>query len=96
MQAGAGEADEGAEFGGGPLRGRGGAVAASGVTGEFLEGEELDGRVSVGERDQWVSGVCVYACKRTCVCVDLGWGEMGGRKGGRAPWTWFLGRLPTW
>lgn len=42
VQARAREADEGAEFGGGPLRGGGGAVAAGGVAGEFLEGEELE------------------------------------------------------
>ena len=41
MQAGAGEADEGAEFRGGPLRGGGGAVDAGGVSGAFLEGCEL-------------------------------------------------------
>lgn len=43
MEAGAGEADEGAEFGGGPLGGGGGAVDAGGVGGAFLEGEELGG-----------------------------------------------------
>ncbi len=41
VEARAGEADEGAEFGGGPLRGRGGAVAAGGIARGFLEGEEL-------------------------------------------------------
>ncbi len=41
VQAGAREADEGAEFGGGPLRGGGGAVDAGGVSGTFLEGREL-------------------------------------------------------
>lgn len=41
VQAGACEADEGAEFGGGPLRGRGGAVDAGGVSGTFLESCEL-------------------------------------------------------
>lgn len=50
MQAGACEADEGAEFGGGPLRGWGRAVGAGGVGGEFLEGEELGGlRFGVSE-----------------------------------------------
>ena len=38
MQAGAGEADEGTEFGGGPLRGGGGAVNAVFVGGARLEG----------------------------------------------------------
>ena len=42
VQAGADEADEGAEFGGGPLRGGGAAVAAGGVGGAFLEDGELD------------------------------------------------------
>ncbi|KAI4173589.1 MAG: hypothetical protein LQ346_008401, partial [Caloplaca aetnensis] len=41
VQARAHEADEGAELGGGPLRGRGGAVAAGRVAGEPLEGEKL-------------------------------------------------------
>lgn len=41
MQACAREADEGAELGGGPLRRRGGAVAAGGVAGVLLEGEQL-------------------------------------------------------
>ncbi|KAI4246156.1 MAG: hypothetical protein L6R40_002108 [Gallowayella cf. fulva] len=41
VEARAREADEGAEFGGGPLRGWRGAVAAGGVAGGFLEGEEL-------------------------------------------------------
>lgn len=51
--AGAGEADEDAEFGGGPLRGRGGAVGAEGVGGKALEGEELSlrgGQCAQGER----------------------------------------------
>ena len=43
MQAGAGEADEGAEFGGGPLRGGGEAVDALAVAGALLEGGELGG-----------------------------------------------------
>ena len=42
VEAGAGEADEGAEFGGGPLRGGGVAVYAGFVLGEGLEGLELD------------------------------------------------------
>ena len=46
--AGAGEADEDAEFGGGPLWGGGRAVGAEGVGGEALEGEELWERVSLG------------------------------------------------
>lgn len=41
VQARACEADEGTELGGGPLRRRGGAVAAGGVAGVLLEGEEL-------------------------------------------------------
>ena len=44
MEAGAGEAQEGAVFGGGPLRGRGGAVAAGTVWGKGLQGGELDRR----------------------------------------------------
>lgn len=40
---GASEADEDAEFGGGPLGGGRGAVGAEGVGGEALEGEELWG-----------------------------------------------------
>ena len=42
VDAGTGEADESAEFGRGPLWGRGVAVDACGVTREFLEGEELE------------------------------------------------------
>ena len=42
VQAGACEADEGAEFGGGPLWGGSGAIATGGVAAEFLEGEELE------------------------------------------------------
>ncbi len=49
VQAGACEADEGAEFGGGPLRGGGGAVDALAVAGAFLEGGELMG-------EKWVLG----------------------------------------
>ena len=45
--AGAGEADEDAEFGRGPLRRWGGAVGAEGVGGEALEGEELWGKEGV-------------------------------------------------
>ena len=41
METGAGEADEGAEFGRSPLRGGGAAVAAGGVGGAFLEDGEL-------------------------------------------------------
>ena len=41
MEASAGEADEGTEFGGGPLGGGGQAVAAGFVGSEGLEGEEL-------------------------------------------------------
>ena len=44
VEAGAGEADEGAEFGGGPLWGGGGAVDAGFVGGEGLKFEELKGR----------------------------------------------------
>ena len=47
VEAGACEADESAEFGGGPLRGGGGAVDAGGVAGAFLEGGELVGREEV-------------------------------------------------
>ena len=53
MQARAREADEGSEFGRGPLWGGGGAVAACRVTGEFLEGEELS-RGGVSERKDGV------------------------------------------
>lgn len=45
VQASAGETDEGAKFGGGPLRGWSGAIAADGIWGAFLEGSELDRRV---------------------------------------------------
>ena len=41
MEACAGETDEGAEFGGGPLGGGGEAVAAGFVRRKGLEGEEL-------------------------------------------------------
>lgn len=41
MDARAGEADEDAEFGGGPLRRGGAAVGAPVVGGGFLDGEEL-------------------------------------------------------
>ena len=41
VQAGAGETDEGAEFGGGPLGGGGGAVDALAVAGAFLKGGKL-------------------------------------------------------
>lgn len=47
METSACETDEGAEFGGGPLRGGGGAVDAGEVCGAFLEGGEL-GEVSIG------------------------------------------------
>lgn len=54
VQARARQADEGAEFGGGPLRGRGRAVAAGGISREFLQGEEL----YAGERELvgWAEG----------------------------------------
>lgn len=45
MQAGARKADEGAEFGGGPLWGRGAAVDALAVARAFLEGGELRGDI---------------------------------------------------
>ena len=41
MYAGALEADESTELGGGPLWGGGGAVGASGIAGEFLESDQL-------------------------------------------------------
>ena len=41
VHAGALEADEGAELGRGPLRGRGGAVGADGVERLFLKGDKL-------------------------------------------------------
>ncbi len=46
METGACEADEGAEFGGSPLRGGGRAVDAGEVCGAFLKGREL-GRESI-------------------------------------------------
>ena len=48
MQAGACQADEGAEFGRGPLRGWGGTVNAGCVSGAFLQGCELQGYRSEG------------------------------------------------
>jgi hypothetical protein len=42
VDAGAGETDEDAEFGGCPLRGGGAAVAAAVVGGGFLDLEELE------------------------------------------------------
>ena len=42
MYTGALEADKSTELGGSPLWGGGGAVGACGITGEFLESDELN------------------------------------------------------
>jgi len=55
VNAGAGQADENAEFGRGPLRVRGAAVAANVVFGFFLDHRELCSlhRQPVNKKSQW-------------------------------------------